>query len=105
MSIVLHIERLVLDQSLLGGEPAGRVRAALERELTNALAQPGAIDALRRVGVVAALAPRWLPPATPARPTLASRIAMAMQQGLGLPSSPRCGHPHVEVQQRTGRRL
>ena len=30
MSIELHIERLVLDEALLGGERAGNVRAALE---------------------------------------------------------------------------
>ena len=91
MSIELHIERLVLDEALLGGEPAGRVRAALERELTKTLAQPGVADRLRGVGAVAALPPTSLPPATPARPTLAPRIAAAMQQGLELASSTHCG--------------
>lgn len=85
MSIVLHIERLVLDETLLGGERAGSVRAALERELTKLLAQPGAVDALRGLGTVAALPPALLPVATPPQPTLGPRIATAVQQGLGIP--------------------
>ncbi|KAA0068668.1 hypothetical protein [Rhodanobacter sp. T12-5] len=84
MSIVLHIERLVLDEALLGGERNGSVRDALKRELTQRLAQPGAVDALRRLGAVAALPPTTLPLATHPQQTLGSRIATAVQQGLGV---------------------
>ncbi|TPG11052.1 hypothetical protein EAH75_08810 [Rhodanobacter glycinis] len=85
MSIVLHIERLVLDEALLGGERTGGVRDALERELTKLLAQSGAVDALRGLGAVAALPPSLLPAATHPQPMLGSRIAAAVQQGLGVP--------------------
>lgn len=46
MSIELHIERLVLDEALLGGERAGNVRAALEGELARLLTRPGAVLSL-----------------------------------------------------------
>ncbi|HZX72676.1 MAG TPA: hypothetical protein VFE77_17920 [Rhodanobacter sp.] len=88
MSIVLHIERLVIDEALLGGERAGSVRDALERELTQRLAQPGAVATLRSLGVVAALPPTTLSAVMHPRQTLGPRIAMAVQQGLGIPSVP-----------------
>ncbi len=87
MSIVLHIERLVLDEALLGGEHAGSVRDALERELAQRLAQPDAVDTLRDLGAVAAL-----PPATRCRPPCirsrgwARASPAAVQQGLSVPS-------------------
>jgi hypothetical protein len=86
MSIVLHIARLVLDEALLSGERAGSVRDALERELTQRLAQPGAVDTLRNLGAVAALPPTTLPAAMHPRQTLSPRIATAVQQALGVPS-------------------
>ena len=86
MSIVLHIERLVLDEALLGGEHAGSVRDALERELAQRLAQPDAVDTLRDLGAVAALPPATLPPAMHPQQRLGPRIATAVQQGLGVPS-------------------
>lgn len=84
MSIVLHIERLVIDEALLGGERAGSVRAALERELAQRLAQPGAIDTLRGLGAIAALSPATLPLASTPHDRLGMRIATAVQQGLGI---------------------
>lgn len=85
MSIVLHIERLVIDEAVLGGERAGSVRAALEVELEHLLAQPGAIAALRGLGAIAALPPGTLPPAGPPHERLGPRIAAAVQSGLGIP--------------------
>jgi hypothetical protein len=84
VSIVLHIERLVIDEPVLGGERAGSVRAALEVELEHLLAQPGAIAALRGLGAIAALPPGTLPPAGPPREQLGPRIAAAVQHGLGI---------------------
>jgi hypothetical protein len=84
MSIVLHIERLVIDEAVLGGERTGDVRAALERELAQRLAQPGALDTLRGLGATAALPPASLPPASPSHDRLGMRIATAVQRGLGI---------------------
>ena len=89
MSILLHIERLVLDEALLGGERASSVRHALERELTKLLAQPGAIDTLRGLGAMAALPAAMLPAAMHPQQVLGPRIATAVQQSLGIPSTPR----------------
>jgi hypothetical protein len=79
MSIELHIERLVIDEALLGGERASSVREAIERELTLRLAQPGVVDTLRGFGAVA-----LLPPASHPHTRLGPRIAAAVQQGLGI---------------------
>lgn len=87
MSIELHIERLVIDEALLAGEPADRLRASIERELTRRLAQPGAIDTLRNLGTVAAMPPASLQPASGQHDRLGMRIATAMRQGLGLAST------------------
>lgn len=85
MSIELHIERLVIDESVLGGERAGNVRAAIERELAQRLMHPGVADSLRGLGVRDALAPAALPAAMHPHERLGTRIATALQQGLGLP--------------------
>ena len=84
MSIVLHIERLVIDEALLGGERASNVRATIECELARRLARPGGIDALRGIDAVAALPTVALPQPAPMQGPLGARIAMAVQQGLGL---------------------
>ena len=84
MSIELHIERLVIDEAALGGEHAAGVRAAIERELTRRLGQPGAVDALRGLGAVAALPLATLPPASHPHDRLGPRIATAVQHGLGI---------------------
>ncbi len=89
MSIVLHIERLVIDEAVLGGERAGSVRVALERELALRLAQPGAVDTLRGLGAIAALPPVTLPPASLPHDRLGMRIATAVQHGLGITPAPR----------------
>ncbi|MET3653947.1 hypothetical protein [Dyella japonica] len=86
MSVVLHIERLVLDESLLGSEHAGAVRAAIERELKQRLAQPGMVEALLGLGHVDAMPAVALPAPTQQREGLAPRIARAVQHGLS-PSS------------------
>lgn len=84
MSIVLHIERLVLDEALLNGERAGAVRTAIERELAQRLAQPGAIGALRSIGTVETLPSATLPAPAHPRERLGTRIATAMHQGLSI---------------------
>ena len=88
MSIELHIERLVLDEALLGGERAGNVRAALEGELARLLTRPGAVDALRGLGAVATLPPARLPTASDPHERLGPRIATAVQRGLGITPAP-----------------
>jgi hypothetical protein len=95
MSIALHIERLVIDEAVLGGERAGHVRAAIERELAQRLAQPGAVDTLRGLGTIAALPPATLPPAGYAHDRLGMRIATAVQHGLGItPATRGAGKEH-----------
>ncbi|WP_426700931.1 hypothetical protein ACPPVV_16370 [Rhodanobacter sp. Col0626] len=80
MSIELYIERLVIDESLLRGERADRVRAAIERELTQRLARPGAIDVLRGVGAVESLPAALLSSGG----SLGERIAATVQDSLGV---------------------
>ena len=89
MSIVLHIERLVLDEAVLGGERASRVRAELERELEHQLSSPGAIHALSGIGSVASLPSCALPNAKQVRDGIGGRIAAAVGQGLGIGSAAR----------------
>jgi len=83
VSIALHIERLVIDEAVLSGERAADVRVLLERELARQLGQPGAVDALRGVGAVAALPPATLPAPVRGQERLGSRLAVAVGQSLG----------------------
>ena len=95
MSIVLHIERLVIDEAVLGGERLGSVRATIERELAQRLAQPGSADTLRSLGAIAALPPATLPPAGPEHGRLGMRLATALQHGLGItPATRGAGKEH-----------
>ncbi|MGS1121462.1 hypothetical protein [Rhodanobacter sp. UC4436_H3] len=95
MNIELHIERLVLDEALLGGERAGNVRAALEGELARLLTRPGAVDALRGLGAVATLPAATLPAASHPHERLGVRIATAVQHGLGItPAARVAGKEH-----------
>jgi hypothetical protein len=89
MSIVLHIERLALDQTLLGDEHASAVRLAIERELSLRLQQPDAVDVLRSMGSLTALPAGALPAATYPHERLGSRIATAVQGSLGIRQEPR----------------
>ena len=91
MKIELHIERLVLDQALLGGERATAVCSTIEQELRRLLATPEALAALRGIGTVATLPPASLPPSSHPHDRLGTRIATAVQRGLGagIPSTPR----------------
>lgn len=82
MSIVLHIERLVLDEALLDSERAGAVRSAIERELKQRLAQPGMAETLRALGHVEAMPAVALPAPRQSREGLAPRIATAVQHSL-----------------------
>lgn len=84
MSIKLHIERLVIDEAVLGGERASSVRAAIERELTVRFSQAGAIDSLRRIGAVDYLPPAPLLAARRSRDPLGRRIAAAVGEGIGI---------------------
>lgn len=84
MSIVLHIERLVLDEAVLGGERAGRVRAELERELKRQLSSPGATHVLPGIGTVVSLPSCALPGVAHVRDGIGARIAAAVGQGLGV---------------------
>jgi hypothetical protein len=83
VSIELHIERLVIDEAVLGGERADAVRAAIERELVRRLRLPGTADNLHHLGPVAALPSAALPAATLSPEPLGVRIASAVHQGLG----------------------
>lgn len=85
MSIELHIERLVIDAAVLGGERAGDVRAAIERELAQRLAQPGSIDSLRGIGTIDRLSTALMPAAHHPRESLGQRTAAAVGDRLGVP--------------------
>lgn len=84
MRIDLRIERLVLDEPLLGGERAADVRVALERELRRMLGVPGAMDALRGIGRVDAIPALSMPNGARTPGRLGPRIAGAVGQGLGI---------------------
>ena len=86
MSIALHIERLVIDEAVLGGERAADVRLLLERELAHRLAQPGALDALRGTGAVTALPAAAVPAPARGQERLGSCLAMAVGQSLSAAS-------------------
>ena len=94
MSIELHIERLVVDQTLLAGERGTRVRGAIERELAELLARPGTVEALRGIGAVTALPPARLPPVTQTHDHLGARIAVAVGHGLGIATTTAAGGRH-----------
>jgi hypothetical protein len=94
MSIELHIERLVIDETLLGGERGESIRAAIELELAGLLARPGAIDALRGVGAVTALPTVTLAQAGGTHDRLGTRIAMAVEHGLEITRATRAGGSH-----------
>jgi hypothetical protein len=89
MSIELRIDRLVIDEAVLGGERAGSVRAALERELAHTLSREGSIEALSRIGAVTHLPACGLPDVKLARGDLGGRIAAAVGEGLGVPRATR----------------
>ncbi len=88
MSIVLHIERLVIDEALLGGERVDNVRAALQCELVRQLRTPGAIHVLREIGTLSTLPTVALSPADGWHDRLGTRIASTVGHGLGLTASP-----------------
>jgi hypothetical protein len=52
MKVHVHIERLVLDGIAIERTHAGRVRAAVERELTRLMASGGTVESLRQGGAV-----------------------------------------------------
>lgn len=87
MSIELHIERLVIDEALMQGTRSATVRAAIESEMMRYLAQPGALDALRGIGAVAALPATEFPASTGPQNGLGERVAAAVQQRLGVPTA------------------
>ncbi|HXS04662.1 MAG TPA: hypothetical protein VN731_09300 [Rhodanobacter sp.] len=101
MSIVLHIERLVIDEALLGGERAAAVPAAIERELGRLLVAPGAAVALRGIGSIASIAslpPASLPLCRHPKDQLGTRIATAVNQALGVGGTP-SGQSHLQRRQ------
>lgn len=87
MSIELHIERLVIDEAVLGGQGPGLMRAAIERELTKRLAQPGTGAVLADLGHVASVPTSNLPAGTPS--TLGHRLAQTLARTMGVPISRR----------------
>lgn len=96
MSIELHIERLVIDAAVLGGERAGAVRQLFERELAQWLAQPGAIETLRRVGSVMMLAPVSLQAATRSAPRVGARLAAAVGRSIGVDATDGSGRQDLQ---------
>lgn len=91
MSIELRIDRLVIDEAVLGGERVDQVRAAIERELGRSLAGPGVAERLREIGAVATLPGVQRFAASPPGAPAGARISSAVLQGLGLPMGARHG--------------
>jgi hypothetical protein len=85
---VLHIERVVIDEALLGGERTAAVPAAIERELGRLLVGPGAAVALRGIGSIASLPPAQLPLGRHPKDPLGPRIATVVSQALGVGGAP-----------------
>jgi hypothetical protein len=81
MKVMLHIERLVLDEAVLGSEPARDVGASIERELARRFAEPGAAERLARIGAV----DRLPAPASGTRGALGTRVASAVGETLAGP--------------------
>jgi hypothetical protein len=102
VSIVLHIERLVIDEAVLGGERGDDVRVALQRELARWLAAPGAREALAGAGAVDALPSLWLAPTGQGSGPLGARIAAAVGEGLGIDAG--AGRP-LAARVRQGHRI
>lgn len=96
MSVQLHIERLVLDEALLGDERAPAVRAAIEQQLGRLLAGQDASIALQRIGSVASLPHAVLLAASHPHDRLGSRIATAVQRSLGVTPFAAPGTPGAE---------
>jgi len=89
MRVDLHIDRLVLDEAVIGDERPLLVKATLERDLMRLLAAPGTPDALRAVGVVDTLRLAPLPAPTHRQQSLGARVAVAVAQALGVsPTQP-----------------
>lgn len=91
MSIELRIERLVIDEVVLGGDRASSVRVALERELAQTLSHPDAIRALSGIGAVMSLPACGMPDAKRVRTGLGGRIAVAVGEGLGVGDAAQMG--------------
>lgn len=98
MKIELHIERLVLDEMLLGRERVAVVRSGIELELAQQLAGQDADLALRRIGSIASLPSASLPPGRHPRDQLGPRIATAVSQALGVGGTP-SSQPHRQRRQ------
>ena len=90
MNIKLHIERIVLNGLAVDRTHGGRVRAAIQAELTRLLAAGGVAPALKSGGAVPALRGQNLRIAKGARPAeLGRSIAGAVYSGIGSPRQAR----------------
>jgi len=89
MKIELRIDRLIVDEALLGDERRHALLRNVQRELQARLAAGDAAPALARSGAIDAPAPAT-PAASAARASLAARIADAVATRLGLQRS--CTH-------------
>lgn len=89
MSIELHIERLVVDESLLASGRTRGLRDIIERSLAQRLASPHAVARLSSLGAVAALQAVDLPTGDSPLRHLGARIADAVGDGLGVPAGRR----------------
>jgi hypothetical protein len=87
MNIRLHIERLVLDESLVAGERPAAVSEAITQELSRRLADPDTAQALLGLGNAASRRPIALPPPSHPGDRLGRRIADAVHQSL-VPAGP-----------------
>lgn len=83
MKVELHIDRLVVDDAVLGRGSRRAVLEELQRELAARLAAPGAAAGIAGLGAIEVLPPAHprTPPASGGSPGM--RIAVAVAEGLG----------------------
>lgn len=82
MTVHLHIERLVLDESLLHGERAATVGQAIERELAKRFATMEPTAAWWHIGAVPSLPSVTLRAPRHPGETLGARVADAVGQSI-----------------------
>jgi hypothetical protein len=87
MSLRVHIERLVVDEAVLGQLRPSALRTAVEDALRRELAKAGAPERLARLGRIDALAPAALAPARHGGDGLAARLAATVGASLGAGTS------------------
>ncbi|WNL45681.1 hypothetical protein RKE25_20070 [Dyella sp. BiH032] len=87
MNLRVHIDRLVVDEALLGHMRPAALRTAVEDALRRELARSGTPERLAKLGHLDAVAPAKLTPARHPGEGLATRLAATVGASLGIGTS------------------